>query len=243
MQKIIALICFLLSMCNVFVCEAQRTDFQFWNEIGSDYKWNKSITGRVDISTRFNAYGLDKVFPQLSTEFNVASWLDVDLNYRTIFEKGLNQKYTSSNRWNINVKFKEKRKNVNVSARVRYQFGGTKIYFNQYDADFDNAWRFKGHMKYSPKKSKFQIEGGMESFFNPQFGIYGRSFNKNRYSIAFGYKLSSNQDLSLDILYDNRINSGGKANILAIKTSYSYGINRKSTKKQKGLPLKNVRDL
>lgn len=237
--KIGLLICFL----NTFWICAQNNELECWNEIGANYRWNKTISGQFDLSSRLNDYGIYKIFPQVSVGYKITTWLNLDLDYRTIFDKSEEFQFTKSNRWNFNLKVKEKINQLTIGARVRYQFGSSQIYVSQYDADFDNAWRFKGQLKYRSKKSKFNWEIGFETFYNPQYGIYGRSINKNRIGLGLDYEVTSNQSLTLDLIYDKRVNSFYNPNRLAIKTSYTWNFKRKNKEKKTNSVIKNVRDL
>lgn len=209
---------------------AQRNQANFWNEAGIDYSISKRNYTSLSFSSRWDDYGCYKLFPEVSLGREILEGFKFELDYRFIKNREEFGLYSNSNRWNFNLKYGHKWNRIKINIRIRYQFGQAGSLNQNYDSDFDNAWRLKPQLSYKKKKSKFTYSAGLETFYNPQFGPVGRQFNKIRSSIGLDYKLAGQQTLIAGFNYDKYINAFDKSNRMVFKIGYNYNI-KKSAKK------------
>ena len=171
-----------------------------WTGVGVRGDIIKKTDWMVDLNTRFDDEGVATFFPQVGAEYKPFKWLKTSLEYRFLIDKNKFGNYKSSSRLNFNVSGKASITRFSLGARLRYQYGFTSIGASDtYDADFDQAFRFKPSVSYDIKKSIFVPTISTEFFYNPSLGEDGRQFNKVR--VAIGTKLDFKGPHSASIKY------------------------------------------
>ncbi len=187
---------------------AQRIQANFWNEAGIDYSISKRNYTSLSFSSRWDDYGCYKLFPEVSLGREILEGFKFELDYRFIKNREEFGLYSNSNRWNFNLKYGHKWNRIKINIRIRYQFGQAGSLNQNYDSDFDNAWRLKPQLSYKKKKSKFTYSAGLETFYNPQFGPVGKikSFENSNSNYGLCEKNNFNNDLFVFI--DMKIHSG-----------------------------------
>ena len=209
---------------------AQRNQLNFWNEVGLDYSISKKDYTSLSLSSRWDDYGCFKLFPEVSIGSEILNDFKFELDYRFIKNREEFGKYSNSNRWNFNLKYGFKWDRIKMNVRIRYQLGRAGSSNQNYDPDFDNAWRLKPQISYKKKKSKFTYSAGLETFYNPKFGPDGRQINKLRYAIGLDYKLTRQQSVIAGFNYDQYINAFDKSNRLIFKFGYNFGFKKLDNK-------------
>lgn len=203
----------------------QNDEFMVWTKAGVGGDLLKKTDWMFDLSARFDDDGLATFFPQAGIEYKVKKWFKPSLEYRLLIDKNKYGNYKSSNRLNINAEFKGSLKRFDFDTRIRYQYAFERFgAADSYDADFDQAFRFKPSVSYDIKKSIFKPAVSAELFYNPALGEDGRQFNKMR--LAIGTKLDFDGPHGLSVKYqiDKKFHNyqDGLRHVVAL--SYEYKI-------------------
>lgn len=224
-----------LMIFNAFLGNSQQ--FQFWNEIGLKSRPMKSLETSLSFSSRWDDFGCDRLFPEISMKSKIHKGLTFSLDYRLISKRENYNQYSTNNRCNVNLKYKTKLNRFKLSCRVRYQFANVNLSDN-YDSDFDAAWRVKPMLEFNEKKSKIAYLVSFETFYNPQWGIDGRKINKLRYALGTKYNLKGPNEIYIGFQIDQYVNNTIRPNRMILKTAYSYDL--KFKKKSKSEDLKTI---
>ena len=201
----------------------QNDEFMVWAKAGVRGDLAKKTDWMFDLNSRFDGAGVATFFPQAGIEYKVKKWFKPSVEYRFLIDKNKYGNYKSSHRLNVNANFKKSIERFSLSARVRYQYAFDQFGSpDSYDADFDQAFRFKPAVGYNIKGSIFSPTVSAEFFYNPVLGPQGRQFNKVR--LAFGTKLELDGPHSLSVKYqlDKKFRdySAGTRHVIAV--SYEF---------------------
>ena len=145
-----------LSILFVFVsfCSFGQHEFHSWVEVGVEKKLNKRIKSSLEVNTRFDDQGVRSFFPQLGVEYKIKKWIKPSLEYRMLIDRNKYGNYKLSHRLNGNLAFKGDVKRASLGLRIRYQYSFNRVSQASYDADFDQAVRFKPSFEYDIKNLK-----------------------------------------------------------------------------------------
>lgn len=195
-----------------------------WAKVGVTGSIIKKMDWSVDLSTRFNSQGVATLFPQAGIEYKLKKWFKPSVEYRFIADRNKYGNYKSSHRVNINANFKKKIvKRLDVGLRVRYQYAFKQFGApDTYDADFDQAFRFKPGVYYDIKGSIFSPTLSSEFFYNPTLGEGGRQFSKMRFAVGTKINLNGPHGLSVKYQFDKKFRDykAGTRHVVAV--SYEF---------------------
>ena len=202
---------------------SQTDEFMVWAKAGVRGDLAKKTDWMFDLSARFDDEGVATFFPQAGIEYKVKKWFKPSVEYRFLVDRNKYGNYKSSHRLNVNANFKKTVKRIAFGARVRYQYAFDQFGApDSYDADFDQAFRFKPSIGYDIKGSMFKPSISAEYFYNPELGENGRQFTKVR--LAVGTKLALNGPHALSVKYqlDKKFRnySAGVRHVIAV--SYEF---------------------
>lgn len=218
---------------------AQLFEQQVWLETGVKYNLNKKIGASMDLTQRYGYSGLETIFPQVSFRYKLKKWVRPSIDYRLVYSKSNSGEYNASHRVNGNLQLSHTLKRFDVGFRVRYQYSFKRLNSN-YDAEFDQAWRFKPSIQYNIKGQPVSPELSAEFFYNPENSVKGNQFNRIRYYAGADLSLPKNQTIGIGLYLDQWVNDIPKKRIMY---SLSYSIGLASSKKTDKKPSKNLRDL
>ena len=200
--------------------------FEFWNAVGAKYKISDRVTLVGSFTDRINNRGVKALFPELTTKFKIVKWASVSIDYRYVSKKENNGNYLGVNRFNFNARFKNSFKRLKYSCRFRYQMSSGGSPTQGYESDFDEAFRFKPALTYNIKKSIFEPSFGIDFFYNPTHGVYGKRFDKMRYSIGSSIDLGGPHALDVSVKLDQKFNSSSNGNKLIFALAYELDLNK-----------------
>ncbi len=208
---------------SIFYGYSQNDDYMLWTKIGVKGKLSKKFSYTGTINTRFGGEGVETFFPQVGVEYKLMKWLKPSLEYRFIIDKNKYGNYKVSNRLNFNVELTQEVNRFNFGFRVRYQYAFNSISQQEYNPDFDQAFRFKPSIEYNIKGSKFTPIVSSEFFYDPQYGPFGRQFTKVRFAIGSKVNLKGPHSVGFKYQFDKKFNyKDGFRHVLAL--SYAYKI-------------------
>jgi Protein of unknown function (DUF2490) len=200
-------------------------DFMVWTELGVKGKIVKKLGWTADINTRFGGEGVETFFPQVGINFKVKKWFKPSIEYRFIVDKNKYGNYKGSNRLNINASFKKEGvARFNLGFRVRYQYAFNRISGDSYDADFDQALRFKPSIEYDINNSVITPVVSAEFFYDPSYGPFGPDFSKMRMGIGAKLELDSPHGVSFKYQFDKKFHDYSANLRHVISLSYIYKI-------------------
>lgn len=199
--------------------------FEFWNSIGAKYKIGKRLTVAGSFTDRINNRGVKAFFPELTSKLKITKWASVSIDYRYVSKKENNGNYLGANRFNFNARFKNSYKRIKYSCRFRYQMSSGGDPNQGYESDFDEAFRFKPAVTYNIKKSAFEPSFGIDFFYNPTHGVYGKRFDKVRYSIGSSIELGGPHTIEVSLKLDHKFNSSSNGNKLIFALAYELDLN------------------
>ena len=193
-----------------------------WAKIGAKGKVMKKLTWNGELNSRMGGNGVETFFPQVGFEYKVKKWFRPSIEYRFIIDKNKYGNHKASSRINLNANFKKELNKFGLGFRLRYQYAFNRLSSQEYDADFDQAFRFKPTIEYKIKGKIYTPVISGEFYYDPIYGPQGPGFTKLR--MAFGTKLNLKGPHSMAIKYqfDKKFNSyeDGVRHVLAI--SYAY---------------------
>lgn len=223
-MKLTALLLFLgISISSI----GQESDhFMAWTKIGIAGDVIKKMDWSLDVSSRFDNQGVATFFPQVGIEYKLKKWFKPSVEYRFIVDRNKYGNYKSSHRINVNANFKKEIiKRLDLGLRVRYQYAFQQFGApDTYDADFDQAFRFKPGISYDIKGSIFKPTLSSEFFYNPSFGEEGRQFSKMRFAVGTKVDLDGPHGFSVKYQFDKKFRSykDGTRHVLAV--SYEFNL-------------------
>ena len=197
-------------------------DFMVWTELGVKGKLTKDLTWATELNTRFNNTGVQTFFPQAKLKYKVTKWFKPSVDYRLVVDKNKYTNYKLSHRVNVNAEFGEKFQRLSVELRLRYQYAFNRLNSTSYDADFDQALRFKPEFEYDFKNSIFSPTVGAEIFYNPVYGENGRELNKIRFILGTKLELNGPHGVSIKYLVDKWLQDYSRSLRHVFSVSYSY---------------------
>ncbi len=208
-----------------------NTVFQSWNELGLSYKINKKQSLGLDLTTRFDAAGLQTIFPQVSYKYKINKYLKPSLDYRLIGSKDDFGNFTIQHRLNANLQLAHQINRLELAFRMRYQFSTNRSQ-TDFGSEFNNAIRFRPSIAYKPEHSKFTPQASMELFYNPMDGQMGYHLSRIRWNVGVAIDLNDASELEIAYIYDQRIHNPGALNRAILNLSYGYALEA-NTKKDK----------
>lgn len=209
-----------------------QNEFWVWTETGINARFSKKIEGSFDWNNRFSDFAVQTTFGEVSARYKVTKWFRPSLDLRIIGNRDLNGNILNNNRLNINANFFHAHKRWDFSARIRYQFTGSTLFYSNYEPEFDKSIRGKIAIKYDINKLPISPKFSVETFYNPSNGLYGHRFNKMRYYIGLETDWKSNHQLELGYLIDQRINLSGELYRHVAVLGYTYKLDFKKKKEK-----------
>lgn len=201
----------------------QNDEFMVWTKAGIRGDLIKKTDWMFNMSSRFDDAGVATFFPQAGIEYKVKKWFKPSVEYRFLVDRNKYGNYKPSHRLNVNANFKKSVKRFGLGVRVRYQYAFDQFGpAESYDADFDQAFRFKPAVSYDIKGSMFTPYANAEFFYNPVLGQDGRQFTKMRLGIGTKLEMDGPHGLSFKYQLDKRFHdyAAGMRHVIAI--SYEY---------------------
>jgi hypothetical protein len=214
---------FFLSASLTSIAQTVEPDgFMLWTELGAKGKLVKDLGWSADINTRF-VPGVQTFFPQVGFNYKVAPWFKPSIEYRFVVGKNKYNNYKSSSRLNFNLNFKHDLKRFYGSFRIRYQSSFSAINSEEYDGDFDQAFRFKPAIEYKIRKSRFIPGVSAEWFLNPAYGP-SRGVTKVRVCVGTTIELKGPQEVSVKYQLDKKLQkySAGMRHVISIGYGYKF---------------------
>ena len=203
----------------------QESDYMMaWAKVGLRGDVIKKMDWTFDLSTRFDNQGVATFFPQAGIEYKVNKWFKPSVEYRFLVDRNKYGNYKSSHRININASFKKAIvKRLDLALRLRYQYAFQQFGAAEtYDADFDQAFRFKPGISYDIKESIFTPTLSTEFFYNPELGERGRQFTKMRFAVGTKIELDGPHGLSVKYQFDKKFRDYEAGTRHVIAFSYEY---------------------
>jgi hypothetical protein len=204
-------------------CAAQQDDYQLRLEAGVKGDIIKKMDWVASFNARFNQYGLEQFFPEVGIHYKIKKWIKPSFSYRAIVEKNDYGNYKTEHRLNFNINLKKPIERYVVGARIRYQYafeGGASQ--AEYDADFDQAFRFKPFVLYDINNFPLSPKVSAEFFYNPQYGPTGPGFTKIRAAAGAALELDGAHDVSFKYLFDKWLFDYSRGIRHAFQVSYQY---------------------
>lgn len=199
-----------------------QDEFMIWTEIGAKGKIVDKLGWTADINTRFIP-GVQTFFPQVGINYKVTKWFKPSVEYRFIIDENKYGNYKTSSRLNFNLAFKHDVKRFYGSLRVRYQSSFNKVNSEEYDGDFDQAFRFKPAVEYKIKKSRFIPGISAEWFLNPAYGP-NRGITKLRIAAGTIVELKGPHEISIKYQLDKKLRdySAGMRHVISVGYGYKF---------------------
>ncbi len=202
---------------------SQENDtYMFWTTVGVKGDLVKKTDWTAELNTRFDNAGVATFFPQVGIEYKLTKWLRPSLEYRFVIDKNNYGNYKAANRLNLNIKAKEDFDRLGLGLRVRYQYAFDSRGSFDYDADFDQAFRFKPEISYDINDFILTPEVSTEFFYNPALGENGRRFDKMRFAIGASFDLNNDHDISFKYQLDKRFYAFDRGVRHVFAVSYKY---------------------
>lgn len=201
---------------------SQKSEFQTWTEIGIKGRVVKRINYGIDLTSRFGNLGLETFFPQATLSYKVTNWFKPSMDYRIIFKKELNSNYDVSNRINFNLNFNKLFKRFSVGLRLRYQYSFNQLAGENYQAEFDKAYRIKPSVSYDISNCILTPSASIEFFYNPSRGSLGQRFNKTRAFIGTELELDGPHGIEFGYIYDASMNLPAPSTRHILNLSYIF---------------------
>lgn len=209
-----------------------------WTEVGVKGSIIKDLDYGVEVTNRFGSTGLETFFPQVSLKYKVTKWFRPSVDYRMIFDQDEFGNYSYSNRLNVNAEVRHAFfERLFISGRVRYQYSFDRfVAAESYDAEFDQALRFKPEVSYDINDVFLTPVVSIEYFLNPTYGPLGQRFTKYRFFAGLDLDIDSPHGISVGYILDQEINLPypERKHILSVSYSYDLGWEGKKDKKKGG---------
>jgi len=222
----------LLTLCLPFLSISQQSSGKSWTSIGVKGGINKKIDWAGSFTARIGGPNDQIYFPQVSLKYKVTKWFRPSMDYRAIFSLNNYGNYSFTNRLNLNAEFKYVLNRFSLSARIRYQYSFNRIISSaDYNAEYDQAIRWKPQISYDVKNSFITPVINIEFFYNPTFGPLGQRFTKYRAFIGVDLEFDSPHELSIGYMLDQKINLPYPATKHILSINYAYNLGYKKKKK------------
>lgn len=211
-----------------FLIYSQGTG-KVWTELGVKGEITSNLDWAAEANTRFGSNGVETFFPQVSLKYKAYKWFRPSADYRAIFDREKNGNYSFSNRLNLNAEFKHLLKRTTFEMRFRYQYSFNRLVSDEnYDAEFDEAFRIKPSVSYDINNSIFSPVISLEYFYNPAFGDLGKRFTKLRMFAGVELELDGPHKVSFGYIFDQRINLPNPRTRHILSLSYAYSLKTKN---------------
>jgi len=197
---------------------ADDGDFQYWNTESVSWEANDNLKIKLEEEFRFgnDASTLYYQHSDLGVTYSgLATWLNIGLNYRQIFEEsGTN--WLSENRPHFNITFKQKFFDWALSNRARLE------YRNREDKEDFFRYRNKFTLKTPFKFTKFVIQPYVADEIFYDFNV--ETLNRNRLYLGFTSRLFSRLKANIFYLWQSSEKSDkwNDANVLGTKLEFSF---------------------
>ena len=193
-------------------------DFQYWSAVKSSWKIDDNWKVGLEEEFRLGDNGGNLYYQHSDLGFTysgVASWLDLGINYRHIFEKS-SGKWYEENRPHLNANLKIKAKDWKLSNRSRFEYRNKER--------GDDYWRYRNKVtvKFPWKFTSAKIQPYFADEFFVDFDK--EELNRNRIYAGFTFKITKNIKGDIFHLFQ-RSKSGGKwknTNVLGTKIKLSF---------------------
>jgi len=200
----------------------QNDEFMLWTTIAVQGDLMKKTDWTAELNTRFDNEGVATFFPELGIKYKLTKWLKPSLEYRFVIDKNRYGNYKAAQRLNFNMKAKEDFDRLSLGFRLRYQYAFENRSSFDYDADFDQAFRFKPEIAYDINDFILTPKFTTEFFYNPSLGENGRRFDKVRVGIGASFDLNNDHDISFRYQIDKRFHAFDRGVRHVIALSYEY---------------------
>jgi hypothetical protein len=219
---------------------AQNLDQEVWLESGISYQPIKRWTVNGALNQRYNQYGLATIFPQFSVKYKLTKWLRPSIDYRWIASREFLEPYESSHRLNANLQGSYSYKRLDLGLRLRYQYSFHRINSN-YDAEFDQAWRFKPSLQYNIRDFPLSPSVSAEFFYDPTHHAEGKRFTRIRYYAGFDFEIQRVHKFSIGTYLDQWVNTIPRARLM-YSLGYSFAIEpaKEKDKTKKGKDIRSL---
>jgi hypothetical protein len=206
-----------------------------WTEIEVKGSLLKGLDYGLELSNRFGETGLEKFFPQIRLKYKVTKWFRPSIDYRMVFDIDDYGNYGFSHRLNMNAEMRHTLfDRLVVSGRVRYQYSFDRfVAVENYDAEFDQAIRFKPQVSYDINDLFLTPTVSIEYFLNPSYGPFGQRFTKRRFFAGVDLDIDSPHGISVGYILDQEINLPYPERKHILSISYAYDLGWKSKKSNK----------
>ncbi|XOV66266.1 MAG: DUF2490 domain-containing protein [Fluviicola sp.] len=202
---------------------AQQNDtYMLWTTVGVEGDAFKKSDWFVDLNTRFGGTGVETFFPEIGIDYKLTKWFKPSVEYRFVIDKNQYGNYKVANRLNFNAKFSEGFDRLELGMRVRYQYAFDSRSSFDYDADFDQAFRFKPEIEYDINDFILTPKVSTEFFYNPTLGEEGRRFDKMRFAVGASLDLNNDHDISFKYQLDKRFYAFDRGVRHVLAFSYQY---------------------
>lgn len=202
----------------------QNDEFQLWTTVGISGDVVKKTDWTVELISRFDNQGVATFFPQVGIDYKLTKWFKPSVEYRFVIDRNQYGNYKAANRLNFNAKIKESFDRWGVGFRLRYQYAFNNRSSFDYDADFDQAFRFKPEIEYDINNFILTPKISSEFFYNPSLGEEGRRFDKMRLGIGASLDLNNDHDISFKYQLDKRFYSFDRGVRHVLSLSYQYSL-------------------
>lgn len=205
-------------------CFSQNNDYMLWLRSGVKGKVVKNLSWSGELNGRVGSFGLETFFPQAGLEYELTKWFRPSVEYRFLIDRNKYGNYKASSRINFNANFKKSVKRLDFGIRLRYQYAFNSLSTQNYNSDFDKAFRLKGQVAYKIKGTKFTPFLTGELFFDPQYGPKTPGFNKLRMALGSKINLKGPNSLSLKYQFDKKFRnySDGLRHVLSVSYAYKF---------------------
>lgn len=214
------LLIFSFFLSFIGTCHAQD-EFQVWAEAGIKGDVIKKMDWFFDLKARFGRTGVDQLLPEAGFNYKVTKWFKPSVTYRLIVAPNKYGNYKAAHRINFNANFKESVDRFSLGLRVRYQYAMSGRAGQEYDSDFDQAFRFKPSVEYDINNSIFSPKVSAELYYDPVYGPNGQRFTKLRIGVGSSLELDGPHSVSFKYQIDKWFYdySRGLRHVIAV----SYG--------------------
>ncbi len=223
-----SLLCFQFSL----FCQDGYTyvsqDFESWNALSLNYKFNKKLKIGLEQGMRLNQNAGH--FDQLLTEFNFSfkptKYLNFGTGLRYIADHGNNESYAHDFRFNLDAAFEHKIKPLAFEYRLRYQ-NRNEIGVSNSEGDYFKQYlRFKTSVKYSIKNWKFDPVFDAEIFRNME--RYTGGFDRLRLTIGTAYEFKNWGEISGFYRIESTLNESLSKTTFIVGLGYSFTLKSKN---------------
>ena len=229
-----AIITLFLGFClSAWSQQQQSTRGQFWFSAGVTRELKYDLELNLNTNLRLNDYGqLTTLYQEASLKYSKISWFKPSVEYRIVTNYDERRNYENSHRLNFNADFRHKIQQIKFGARLRYQMyiGG----FVTTGGDLDPSFRIKPYVEWvRSKKSKITPKLSTEFFYNPEFGPYGKRFNRIRYGASLDFNLPGSNELGLTYYFGQKFDSKNNYNEHILSLEYTFEWKKDKKKKKK----------